>query len=110
MITKNTFATMIVPIEVPTWINAARPPKACPSPHASSTSNPNTIAPKTVSFFPTGERHSPSYTSHAPTMLASPIPTACPALKAATDGSTIIVPARIQYTSTSNAVPDSHVV
>ena len=43
-------------------------------------------------------------------MLAAPIPTACAPLKVAIVGSIIIVPARNQYTTTSNAVPESQVV
>ena len=43
-------------------------------------------------------------------MLAIPTPTACAEVSASTDGSTIIAWARIQYTITRSAVPESHVV
>ena len=46
--TMATFATIMVPIEVPTWINAARPPRVRDSPHASTVMNPNTTTPSTA--------------------------------------------------------------
>ena len=43
-------------------------------------------------------------------MLPNPIPTACQGVRTATRGSIIMLGARNQYTTTSSAVPESHVV
>ena len=50
MITKKTFATMIVPSIAPTWTKAARGANSSVAPHAASVVRPSTSAPRTSSF------------------------------------------------------------
>src|SRR5690349_4062333 len=109
MITKKTFAAMIVPSIAPTSMYAARAASSCEGLNKATTINASTTSARSRSS-PPKNRQARSYTSHATTSPATEIVIASQLDRAATERSTRYVCGWMKYTTTNSAKPESQVV